>query len=142
MKKLLSVLITITMLFATVGCSMRQNITITKENFEQYFNIEVRTSNYKMGDMLSFTKSYVDVEITITPKQTISGGSVTVVLEDDHISTWTSDYVMEGGIGVSVPIQFAPNQTCIKNFSMTSVFPAIEPNFLFETVEASGTIVI
>ncbi len=146
MKKTLSMLIIITLLLTTVSCSMRKNITITKENFEQYFNIEVRTSNYKRDESYLFgvplTDSYIDVEIEITPKQTINSGSVSVVLEDDHIAVWSSEYTMEGGVGVSVPIQFAPNQTYIKKFSMTSQLPAIEPNFSFDIIEASGTIVI
>ncbi len=146
MKKLLSLLIIGAILTTSIGCSMQQTVTITEENFEQYFSVSVRTSNYKMDENYIFgvplVNCYVDVEIQIIPKQTINSGSVSVVLEDNHIVVWSSEYTMDGGVGVSVPIQFAPNQTYIKEFSMTSPCAAIEPNFFFEIVEASGTIVI
>lgn len=153
MKKIIAISGAIVILICTLtSCSMT-TVQITPENFEQYFEISVTTDDFEGGGVESFagipyiSSSTINVTISITPKQTISSGSVSVVLEDNLIG-WDCEYstkkTSENGITVSdglrIPIQFSPNQPYTKTFKMTDILGGIEPYIVLEVTEASGTI--
>lgn len=157
MKKLISIFVS-TMMFLLLftGCASNKTVQITPENFEQYFNVSATISDfdggghgYGLGAILSGAS--VNVKVTITPKQTVSSGSVNVVLEDDSIIGWNCEYSTKietktGGQlskGLRIPVQFSPNQAYVIEFKMKSIMPEIvEPTFNFDIVEASGTIIM
>ncbi len=153
MKKIIAISGAIVILICTLtSCSMT-TVQITPENFEQYFEISVTTDDFEGGGVESFagipyiSSSTINVTISITPKQTISSGSVSVVLEDNLIG-WDCEYstkiTSENGItmsdGLRIPIQFSPNQPYTKTFKMTDILGGIEPYIVLEVTEASGTI--
>ncbi len=156
MKKIIAISGAIVILICTLtSCSMT-TVQITPENFEQYFEISVTTDDFEGGGVESFSgipfisSSTINVTISITPKQTISSGSVSVVLEDDSLVGWDCEYstkiTSKNGITVSdglrIPIQFSPNQPYTKTFKMTDSLGGIEPYIVLEVAEASGTIKI
>lgn len=144
------------LLFNGCATNFGKTVQITPENFEQYFNISVTTSDfdsgghgYGLGPLLSGAS--VNVKVTITPKQTISSGSVNAVLEEDSFVGWNCEYSTKvktnsGGQisnGLRIPVQFSPNQAYVIEFKMKSTLPQIvEPTFNFDIVEASGTIIL
>ncbi len=156
MKKFLSLSLVLTMLALLLTSCSTTTIQITPENFEQYFEISVTTDNFEGGGVESFagmpfiSSSTINVTISIIPKQTISSGSVSVVLEDDSLVGWDCEYstkvTSKDGItisdGLRIPIQFSPNQTYTKTFKMTDILGGIEPYIVLEVTEASGTIKI
>lgn len=109
MKKVISLSVTV-ILFITLlsGCSMgasqtiqspvettRQTVEINANNFLDYFNITFSASDYQykpsilssgMGD------AYCTVKVCVSPKQTISAGSVYVVINPDFYPYATVDY--------------------------------------------------
>lgn len=156
MKKFLSLSLALTLLTLLFTSCSTTTIQITPENFEQYFKISVTTDNFEGGDIESFagipfiSSSTINVTISIIPKQTISSGSVSVVLEDDSLVGWDCEYstkiTSKDGItmsdGLRIPIQFSPNQPYTETFEMKDILGGIKPNIKLEITEASGTIKI
>lgn len=155
MKKILAILLTIIFTTCIFTSCTKTKVAITPENFEQYFEISVTTDDFEGGGVESFagvpfiSSSTVNVTISITPKRTISSGSVSIVLEDDVIG-WDCEYSTRissnDGISVSnglrIPIQFSPNQQYTKTFEMKNIVGGIEPYIEFEVTEADGIIEI
>lgn len=155
MKKIISIMISVAMLMLLFnGCATNfgKTVQITPENFEQYFNISVTTSDFDGGRHGSGlgTGASVNVKVTIAPKQTISSGSVNVVLEDSFVG-WDCEYstkieTKSGGQiskGLRIPVQFSPNQAYVIEFKMKSgLLEFDEPTLNFDIVEASGTITL
>ena len=156
MKKFLSLSLALTLLTLLFTSCSATTIQITPENFEQYFKISVTTDNFEGSDMESFagipfiSSSTINVTISIIPKQTISSGSVSVVLENDSLVGWDCEYstkiTFKDGRTVSdglrIPIQFSPNQPYTETFKMENTVGVIKPNIKLEITEASGTIKI
>lgn len=141
MRKILSVsLVLIFMLSLFSGCATQQ-VEITAENFENYFSIDVYTSNYKFTDGILPSGS-LTVNVTITPKQHIKSGYVSVVLYDDFFS-WSSDYRETGPLGgTRLSLEFSPTQTYTKSFNASSIVGLDNPTISFDVEQASGSISI
>lgn len=156
MKKIIAILGAIVILTCTLTSCATTTIQITPENFEQYFEISVTTDDFEGGGLESFagmpfiSSSTVNVTISIIPKQTVSSGSVSVVLEDDNLIGWNCEYstktTYKDGTtmsdGLRIPIQFSPNQPYTKTFEMKDILGGIKPHIVLEVAEASGTIKI
>ena len=155
MKKFLSIIILISVVVVSLSSCMinpisKTTVQITPENFEQYFEISVVYSDYRSDGNYAVIgySSEMTANITITPKQTITSGSVSVVIEDDKLLFWESEYSTTTKInghdvydGIRVPIQFSPDQTYVKTFILKSKHAGMEPKKSFhKIVEASGSI--
>lgn len=143
MKKFLSIIISVTLVITLFsGCSTN-TVQITAENFEQYFEVNVTLSDFESSKDSYFagipfiTTASVKLTITITPKQSIKGGSVYVVLEEDFFD-WSSEYTSNDSF--SMPVQFSPTQTYTKTIELTNSFGFFKPHLELKIAEASGRI--
>lgn len=165
MKKIISLSVAF-VLFATMftGCTMgggqimqspvettRQTFEINANNFLDYFNVTFSASDYQykpsilssgMGD------AYCTVKVHVSPKQTISAGSVYVVINPDFYPYATVDYYKNTPSDYTDKISFTFDASTIYehyvqvvDYTTTRNISMLPTNMEVNRVlEASGTI--